>query len=690
MENQKKFVRAIKIVVFLLIAAVVFCGINYVMLPTRDARNYNSISGIYEEPKNTIETLFVGDSHLFRGFSPMELYGKYGICAYDIASDGQPVGASYYWIKEIYRLDGETLDTVVFDVSALRTDFGTSLYHIATDTMPFSMVKMQVVGSYSENFSDAILNLFPALSYHERWKELTSQDFLKGELEPDTYLRGYSFSTGRWVDSVSDYSEISVPYPVLDESAEGIGLSERTVGYLGKIVSFCNQHDINFLMTAAPSTWSSSTHNAIQKLADEYGVEFIDFNVEPYFSEVGFNYATDLYTPTDLDNLHANYYGAVKLTDYIGAYLVNEYGSKDVRGDEKYAFMEDEYGEYLRRVAPAKTMEYTDPCDYIDYYLNEGDNTILLSVKDEATAALTEEQREYFASIGLTGLSKLTYRASYLAVVEDGRVIKEMSQEDPGSGDETGTVLSYDGSTADGTAYTVVSGGANLGNKSSIVIGGTEESGNTRGLNIAVYDNQLGMCIDSAVFDTFTASERGIQDNNLRLETLLDDGATLPDLSGKDRVLYQYDREYENNYKVKTLRQNLTENDIVTYLTAFWDDEDIDIYLVVQGDAADILTDEARSEIGALGLTELADIGSGDSYLAVISGGEVLSEERKAEGAAMQLKTAKYSLDSGDSASMMVDGKEYASGKSGINVVIYDEITDTVIDSMAFCAVEAE
>ena len=104
----------LKMTTFIIIGALLISGISYFSQPAwKDWNNYDTVHGFYEEPENTIETVFLGASIVINGITPTELYEDYGICAYNLATEQQPVLASYYWLEEAERLHGDTLKTVV-------------------------------------------------------------------------------------------------------------------------------------------------------------------------------------------------------------------------------------------------------------------------------------------------------------------------------------------------------------------------------------------------------------------------------------------------------------------------------------------------------------------------------------------------------------------------------------------------
>ncbi len=549
--------KAIKALIFVLIAAAAFVLVGFVMQPIWGDENYYPTRGFYEVENNTIETIFLGASHARAGISPMELYETYGISSYDLSTDGQPAMAAYYWLQEAYRLHPETLDTVVLDTGMLFEFPVMASYHKSIDPMRFSKIKIQAVRAYTDDFSDFLTNLFPLLSYHDRWQEITDEDFLKLNKEPRPYLRGYTLQTTQWVNSVTDESQLITPLLVVDEdeapSETTVETVEISVGYVDQIVSFCEEKDLTLVLVAMPSEWNSGDHNAIQALADEYGIDFLDFNVDPYYSATDFDMASDVIVPSEDESirsdLHANYYGAEKLTDYLGQYLIEECGNRDVRGDEKYAFMEDELEDYNRYTVGIALGEIEDPAEYLSYLLEEEDYEIFLSVKEDAAYSLAEEQRDYFASIGLTELADLGYRDSYLAVIDDGEVLTEErlaydeddAEEQAEELDETRTVT-VEGKLGNRVSYLLSScgGPSDAGAVSSCVIDGTENSKNKRGLNIVVYDKKLRCVVDTVTFDTHASATRKPVYVEAALARDLEDGVSYDDLSSAEKRLYDY------------------------------------------------------------------------------------------------------------------------------------------------------
>ena len=99
----------------------------------KEWNNYETIDGFYQEKRNTIETVFLGPSTVVNGISPMELYENYGFCTYNLGMERQPLLASYYWLKEAYRLHADTLHVVFLDPSSMRHEQPIAFYQKAIE-----------------------------------------------------------------------------------------------------------------------------------------------------------------------------------------------------------------------------------------------------------------------------------------------------------------------------------------------------------------------------------------------------------------------------------------------------------------------------------------------------------------------------------------------------------------------------
>lgn len=136
--------------------------------------------------------------------------------------------------------------------------------------------------------------------------------------------------------------------------------------------------------------------------------------------------------------------------------------------------------------------------------------------------------------------------------------------------------------------------------------------------------------------------------------------------------------------------------DIHEYLPALADDR-YSVFLSVRGDASSAADERIATALQDLGLREdIRELG-GDSYFAVIDGGQVLLEERGSEeiyttGSIRDGKTL-FTIGSGGSSagdendgfsSIMLDDAEYSVDKPGINVVVVSNESVSILDKVCF------
>ena len=643
-----------------------------------ESTNEDATAGFYEEPKNRIETLFVGASMTSVGITPMELYENYGICAYSITSEAQPVLASYYWVKEAYRLHPDTLKTVVFDVSMMRRDVGKGFYEKALNGMKYSSVKREAINEASNGMGAVLGYTFPLLTYHSRWAELGRTDFHKLNYEPRSYLRGYNLRTKR-IFNEGTYEDMPLSTSVVNTNVEArIDVHEKSEKYFKKLVKFCNDNGIKLIMYKTPSVgnWGNKEHFSIQALADSEGVEFLDFVFEPLIDDIGYNPATDAE-----NKKHNNYYGAKKLTDWFGKYLTTECGATDVRGNADYAYMDSQLAEYQEKIETViRLKETTSIGDYMKVLAEGGRFTALISVRGSAGRRLDKDNRKVLDSLGLKELAKMDDDTAYLGVLERGTVKYERAVYDAQS---DGNAIGYTGRFPKGIQYTINSGSTGSGDISNILIDGEEYSWNNRGINIVVYDNDAETIVDDTYFDTWESSDRESFDTESALAKALEDGKEYEELSPELKKLYLY------NERVKYYREAThLKIDIENEVKAEKDAEETD---VAEG-ALSTAQRNARKYVdyykGRENIVVLVSVKANDSLppgASVIEADGMKVSEPEGSEKSIRIQDIGYDIISDNGLSqIIINQMDYSPNEDGINVVVYDKKLQMVVDTAVF------
>ncbi|MBP3893737.1 MAG: hypothetical protein J6D34_06820 [Atopobiaceae bacterium] len=716
---------------FVVILVLLLQGVNSFLQPIWFyENNFNTYHGFYEEPKNSIETIFVGASMTLFGFSPMEMYEQDGISAYNLASTSQPMMGSYFWVKEAYRLQGETMDTVVIDVSMLRRNSSDEDYRKALDGMDDSSpVKQEAIDAMSEDSKEAIDFKFPLFGYHNRWSSINYTDFVKYDKKSTGYTRGYFMELSRIFEQYSP-DAIPVPAQLIDPDAAPTEFIDESLFYFNKLIEFCDEKGIRLVLckTPSPSNWTSGDHNGVQKIADSYNLTFVDLEIEPLLTELDYCVPLD---SKDTDK-HLNYYGAMKLSRWMSTYLANECGNKDMRGTPIGAHLDEQLEQYHRKVTQMAEATYSiDVVDYLRKVMTAEDYTVLISAKDDASSNLSVDQRLQLSKLGLSQLATIQSNDSYVGIVTDGKIEYEevgrapswfdkdvdaavernedaladeeagdepvdlgaVTEEDWKGGEEVAGPLAYSGALSDGVRYDIKSGGILNGNVASIVVDKIEYSPNQRGINIVVYDNTTHRVVDKTYFDTCLSSERSSLDYKTALETALEDGARYDRLPKNLQQLYRYQAKYDYAYEAKQLKQRISESGLYYYLDNYCHRSGLMVLIGVKDDAAGSLSEEARHALAELGLTEIETLGSQESYCAVFENGGVAAQSKGGVDSSASLVGSAYSIESagywaGNYCSIVIDQDGYPANYSpdsrGFNIVVYNPKLDIVVDTACF------
>ena len=116
----------------------------------------------------------------------------------------------------------------------------------------------------------------------------------------------------------------------MKETSQKEKISSTVEDYLEKIRMLCvkNQAELVLISTPSPANYNYKKHNGLQKLADQYSLEYLDLNLK--LEEIGIDWAVDTLDKGD----HLNISGAEKVTKYLGDYLSGKYGLTDRRQED--------------------------------------------------------------------------------------------------------------------------------------------------------------------------------------------------------------------------------------------------------------------------------------------------------------------------------------------------------------------
>lgn len=295
--------------------------------------NYSGsvVRGFYAEKEGSLDVLFMGNSDMYRGIIPIELYDNYGIASYAITSPGQRMWTGYYVLED--ALKHQKPKVIFYNVDSIgSTDpSAESNYRKAFDNMKWSTTKIKAIlfdDAFEFSLMKKVAFVFPVLRFHDRLSDLTKEDFtLSYGTHPFEY-KGYDLTV-----KTNGHSD---GQSYMENKGEEFVIPDKTLKYLDMFVEKCKSEGITLVLTEVPSSesWSYAKSETLAKYAKEKGVTFLDLN--KHNDEIKIDWKTD--TPDKGD--HLNIYGAEKVTKFIGKYLDENFDLPDRRLDKNYSIWE--------------------------------------------------------------------------------------------------------------------------------------------------------------------------------------------------------------------------------------------------------------------------------------------------------------------------------------------------------------
>lgn len=285
------------------------------------------IAEYYQEEKNH-DVIFIGDCEVYENFSPQVLWDDFGINSYIRGSAQQLIWQSYYILEDTLRY--EIPKVVIFNVQSMQFDKpDKEAYNRMTiDGMKWSLSKLGAIEASMTDKESWLDYIFPALRYHSRWNDITSEDW------------EYLFDIPR-VSHNGYYMRVDTK--AAKDVPEGKPLADYRFGevdyeYLDRLTKLCKVNNIELILIKAPSLypyWYGQWEKQIENYAKENELLYINFL--ELTEETGLNFDTDTYD----GGLHMNLSGAEKITRYLGEILMQETKLEDRRAEDSLTVMWD-------------------------------------------------------------------------------------------------------------------------------------------------------------------------------------------------------------------------------------------------------------------------------------------------------------------------------------------------------------
>ena len=270
------------------------------------------VRGFYNEPEESMDVIGFGSSRMYCTLDPLVLHHETGLRAYVLATQQQPLKATWYYMQEALRRQSPRL-LILEATMAFRPDSETTDAEIrdCLDPLPWSKNKLALIRELVPA-GQRTAYYFNFLKYHQRWKELSAKDFDFSYLGKRDVFRGYMYLTP---ERGADCRQQSY------DNVEAMPIPEENLTLLRKMAQLAKENGASLLLLAAPYETVTDDLGYLRSLyafCAAEGIDFLDLNL--VYDELGIDNAKDFF-----DIGHFNVSGSTKATRYIADYITARY-----------------------------------------------------------------------------------------------------------------------------------------------------------------------------------------------------------------------------------------------------------------------------------------------------------------------------------------------------------------------------
>ncbi len=443
--------------------------------------DHYSYEGIYDLPKGSLDVVFVGSSHAFCSISPEDIFSSYGITSYVLGSGNQRIWQSYFNLKDVFRIQSPKVVIVESLVAFEQAAQGEAYNREAIDRMKLSWPKIEAIkmavakNSEQEHFLSYI---FPAIRYHDRWEMLEENDFSWFLNDSWSVTKGYlpRMTVTSAEFNISEY-----------EKSNPVEMNSTCREYLTKIKELCDKNQAELILTKFPTClWNGAKALAMQQIADEMGVIYLDFCADEILRRaVNIDWSRET-----LDNgNHLNYDGALKVTDYMGKYLEKNYVFSDKRKNAQYDQWKKDYA-YFKRSVDNYYISMAETIDRLVEILGEN-YSMAVSIGNIELDKVPKEDILALNHIGVqTDFVVETYNRNNFIFVSNGAIIAQRYSDEQ---------IDWRGNVG-GNYWRIESARNQSGNVFHCFINEKERAEYNDGINIIVWDDEIDQYVSSLNF----------------------------------------------------------------------------------------------------------------------------------------------------------------------------------------------
>lgn len=236
---------------------------------------YPHMANFYKEKKNSLDTLVLGDSNVYRAFSPMIYWSHTHVASFSLATASQPAWLSYYVLKD--ALHYQKPNIVVFEINELfaKAQGKQARYCSTINTMRCPQARLQAIADQSGGFNDEdrdiLYETFAKDIYKNTMQHILPSDETVSEKKDKPNYKGYLLNTTTL--AFGGYKRY------MSRRNMSLAVNEDNAAYIDKIIQLCKDHHITLLFVKFPTReWTTQKSDLAYDYAQKRNIPFLDMN----------------------------------------------------------------------------------------------------------------------------------------------------------------------------------------------------------------------------------------------------------------------------------------------------------------------------------------------------------------------------------------------------------------------------
>jgi len=318
-----------KTAVFLVSVAFVFysVGQSYSLAAqenTINAFTKQRMEEFYEQPQNSIDTVFIGSSHSYCAFDPQLIDGYLNTSSWQLGTPSQHPDTSYYLLREVFNYQSPKIVVMELYWDVLDDEFESKQADSLFEVLKNDQLKEDYIANVFPT-GDKVKHSLPAIRYQQDYFAYEASNMEKKieekygvEKKDAEKPNGVEYYQGRGYV----YCDITMPQSEYDKTnqfkyidGKDWDFNSTQKKYVEKIIDLCKDNEAQLIFVTAPVANVSmdfiqnysKVNQKVSKFAEENGVAYIDYNIV--------NAEENLLTNENFrDDAHLNHSG-VKVVD---------------------------------------------------------------------------------------------------------------------------------------------------------------------------------------------------------------------------------------------------------------------------------------------------------------------------------------------------------------------------------------